>query len=52
MLICLEDAEIYIYMHMYRHTYIHDGVEVNTLLLIVVLLVACFYSANSSHTLV
>lgn len=44
--------DIYIYMHMYMHTYIHGRVEINTLLLIVVLLVACFYSANSSHTLV
>lgn len=53
-LICLEDAyiHIYIYVHIYMHAYIHSGVEVNTLLLIVILLVAWFYSANSSHSLV
>lgn len=45
-LICFESA--YIYMH----AYICAGVEVNTLLLIVIVLVAWFYSANSSHTLI
>lgn len=43
---------IYIYMHINVHTSIHGGVEVNTLLLIVIVLVAWFYCANSSHTLV
>lgn len=34
------------------HAYIRAGVEVNTLLLIVIVLVAWIYSANSSHILI
>lgn len=51
-LICLKDAYIYIciYAYIYMDTYVHGGVEVNALLLIVILLVAWFYSANSSRT--
>lgn len=45
-LICFESA--YIYMH----AYIRAGLEVNTLLLIVIVLVAWIYSANLSHILI
>lgn len=40
--ICFEGARIYTY------TYICPGVEVNTLLVIDIILMGCFYSANLS----